>query len=47
MIKLQFKIEIMSNRILERRKRGFLGEDFKLESWDLVQPFYENLKNER
>jgi oligoendopeptidase F len=35
----------MSNRILERRKRGFLGEDFKLESWDLVQPFYENLKN--
>jgi oligoendopeptidase F len=35
----------MSNRILERRKRGFLKEDFKLESWDLVEPFYENLKN--
>jgi oligoendopeptidase F len=35
----------MSNRILERRKREFLGEDFKLESWELVKPFYENLKN--
>jgi oligoendopeptidase F len=36
----------MSNRILERRKRGFLKEDFKLESWDLVEPFFENLKNQ-
>ena len=35
----------MSNRIIERRKRIFLGEDFKLESWELVKPFYENLKN--
>ena len=34
----------MSNRIIERRKRQFLGEDFKLESWELVKPFYENLK---
>lgn len=34
----------MSNRILERRKRNFLGEEFKLESWEQVKPFYENLK---
>lgn len=35
----------MSNRILERRKRAFLGDDFKLETWEQVIPFYENLKN--
>ena len=35
----------MSNRILARRKREFLGDDFKLETWEQVIPFYENLKN--
>lgn len=35
----------MSNRILERRKREFLGESFQLESWEQLQPLFENLKS--
>jgi oligoendopeptidase F len=34
----------MSNRILERRKRNFLRDDFSLNSWEDLMPLYENLK---
>lgn len=35
----------MNNSILKRRERKFLGEDFKLETWNDVKPLYESLKN--
>jgi oligoendopeptidase F len=35
----------MSNRILKRRVRTFIGEEFTLESWEGLKGFFENLKN--
>jgi oligoendopeptidase F len=34
----------MSNRILTRKERKFLDENFELLGWDVLKPFYENLK---
>lgn len=33
--------------ILERKKRGFLPEDFDLTSWEVVKPLYEDLSNRK
>lgn len=33
----------MSNRILKRKPRKFLGEDFVLDAWENLKPFYDNL----
>lgn len=33
----------MSNRILKRKPRKFLGEEFVLDAWENLKPFYDNL----
>lgn len=34
---------MMSNRILKRKPRKFLGEEFVLDAWENLKPFYDNL----